>query len=150
MLMRLFRRKIPTGFDFRVKLGALDARLYAQALKHLQLAAWYFDTSPTYYVNHIHNFNHVLWHFALRQHGIIPATMKWRHSMGQLANPAAKNKFPTMAAVFDKCRIARNTNFSSHPMDDKRNRFTRQVTYPERDSIKSQLKAAYREFMATA
>lgn len=150
ILVTLFQVRIPTVFDFRVKLRTLDARLYTQALKHLQLAAWYFDTSPTYFVNHIHNFNHVLWHFALRQHGIIPATMKWQHSMGQLTNPAAKKKFPTMAAVFDKCRIARNTNLSSHPMDEKRKRFSRDVSYPERDSIKAQLRAAYREFMVEA
>jgi hypothetical protein len=76
--------------------------------------------------------------------------MKWQYSMGQLTNPAAKGKFPTMAAVFDMCRIARNTNLSSHPMDDRRNRFTRAVTYPERDSLKAKLKAAYREFMTKA
>lgn len=68
--------------------------------------------------------------------------------MGWLNNPVAKTRFPTMAAVIDKCRVMRNTNLSSHPMDDKRRRFTKMVTYPQRDYIRSQLRAAYHEFMA--
>lgn len=147
ILRVIFRARIPAGFDFRASFAALDVRWYTQALKHLQLAAWYVDTSPTYFVNHINNFNHVLWHFALRKHGLIPPSMQWKHSMGQLSNPSAKAMFPTMAAVFDKCRVMRNTNLSSHPMDDKANRFTKRVEYHERDYIKSQLKAAYAEFM---
>lgn len=147
LLRGLFNVRIAAGFDFRANFASIDARWYAQALRHLQLAAWYIDTSPTYFVNHIHNFNHVLWHFALRKNHLIPPHMQWKHSMGQLSNPSARAKFPTMAAVFDKSRVMRNTNLSSHPMDDRRNRFTKLVTYSERDYIKSLLKAAYAEFM---
>ncbi len=146
-LLRVLFNVPARGFDFRSAFASVDRRWYAQALRHLQLAAWYVDTSPTYFANHIHNFNHVLWHFALRKHGVIPATMPWKYSMGQLTNPAAKARFPTMTAVFDKCRVLRNTNLSSHPMDDKRSRFTKLVTYGQRNYIRSQLRAAYREFM---
>lgn len=147
LLREMLRLKIPPGFDFRSTLGTMDAKLYAQALKHLRRAEWYVDTSPSYFVNHIHNFNHVLLHFALRKHNLVSTTLKWRDYMGQLQSLAIKNMFPTMAVAFDACRVARNTNLASHPMDDRRNRFTKSVTYRERDRIKSQLKAAYAEFM---
>ena len=147
LLREMLKLKIPPGFDFRSALGSMDARLYAQALKHLRMAEWYVDTSPSYFVNHIHNFNHVLLHFALRKHNLVSTRVKWKDYMGQLQSRAIKNMFPTMAVAFDACRVARNTNLASHPMDDRRNRFTKSVTYPERDQIKSKLKAAYAEFM---
>ncbi|GEM_PF-4441973 len=149
LLRELFAVRIPAGFDFRSTFAAVDVRWYALALRHLQMAAWYADTSPTHFVSHIHNFNHVLWHFALVKHRLVLSSMLWKHSMGQLSNRSAIARFPTMSAVFDKCRVMRNTNLSSHPVDDKRNRFTRLVTYRDRDYIKAQLKSAYREFMTT-
>ena len=150
LLVDMLRLRISPGFDFRSTFGSMDAKLYAQALKHLRKAEWYVDTSPTYFVNHIHNFNHVLLHFALRKHGLVSTALKWKDLMGQLTHPAVKNMFPTMAVAFDACRRARNTNLASHPMDDRHNRFTKSVTYGERDRIKSQLKAAYAEFMRKA
>jgi len=148
LLKAIFGLTPVLSFDFSTELRSVDPRWYRLALRHLQLAAWYVETSPTYFVNHIHNFNPVLWHHALRKHGIMPSTTKWTNTMTFLTASAAKTKFPKMASAFDQCRVMRNTNLSSHPMDDKLGRGTRLVTYEQRNRIRHQLRAAYSEFVA--
>lgn len=151
LLVRIFRVKIPEGFDFRAKLGQLNPDLYNRALRHLQLASWYLHTHPTYFINHIHNFNHVLLHFALHNGNFVSTPpLRWRHTFGQLVpnkNPQFLSVFPAVASVFRECSKARNTNLSSHPFDDSHYRFTKQVTYEQRDALISKLRVAYTEFM---
>ncbi len=151
LLSRLFGVKIPGGFDFRKKFALINTDLYNRALRHLQLASWYFDTYPTYFINHIHNFNHVLLYFALHNGNFIAnPPLQWKHIFGQIApnqNTAFASAFPAVSSVFRECSKARNTNLSSHPYDDKYSRFTKLVSYGERDELKSKLKVAYREFM---
>jgi hypothetical protein len=153
-LTKLFNVRIPQGFDFRTKLNTVNTDLYNKALRHLQLASWYFDTYPTYFVNHINNFNHVLLYFALVNGNYVPnPPLKWKNTFSYIvANPATvfMNTFPAITTVFNECRKARNANLSSHPYDDRYSRFTKLVTYDERDRVKSKLKVAYKEFMAKA
>jgi len=51
-------------------------------------------------------------------------------------------------SLLTPCLSSRNTNLSSHLYDDQYSRFTKLVTYGERDNLKSKLKVAYREFIA--
>ncbi len=150
LLRYLFGVRIPKGYDFRVKLNNFDNKLYGQALRQLQLASWYFDTSPTHAVNYIHNFNHVLWYYTLHKHKLVQPTMPWKNIWGQVTNKTVISQFPTMTKAFENCRVARNTNVSSHPMDDRRKRLTKLVTYKERDRLRAQLRAAYSEFIQKA
>lgn len=154
LLVRIFRVKISKGFNFRSKLGTLNPQLYNRALRQLQLASWYLHTHPTYFVNHVHNFNHVLLHFALHSGNFIPKPpLKWKYTFGELApnrNPNFVSAFPATANVFRECSKARNTNLSSHPFDDSHSRFTKLVTYEQRDKLISKLRVAYTEFMAKA
>jgi len=151
LLVHIFRVKMSKGFDFRAKLGQLNPDLYNRALRHLQLASWYLHTHPTYFVNHIHNFNHVLLHFALHNGNFVSAPpLKWKYTFGEIVpnkNPHFSSVFPAVANVFRECSKARNTNLSSHPFDDSRYRFTKQVTYEQRDALISKLRVAYTEFM---
>lgn len=150
LLARMFRVKTPLGFDFRIKLGLFDPALYERALRHLQLASWYVHTHPTHFVNYIHNFNHVLLHFVLHKGNFVSKPIPWKHTFGQLNNAQFKTTFPTLAHVFHLCSQARNTNLSSHPYDEVHSRFTKLVTYPQQGKLISQLRAAYKEFIAKA
>ena len=146
----MFRVRIPPGYDFRAVFLTQNSRLYGQAFRSLTRASWYYETSPTHFINYIHNFNHVLWHFALIKHQLVPSSMTWQALMGQFNNPGILSRFPTMAHIFDQTRAARNTNLGSHPYADRVKKFTKMVTFQERDKLKSQLKSAYEEFVQNA
>ncbi|MFC2038853.1 hypothetical protein ACFLUG_03690, partial [Chloroflexota bacterium] len=154
LLSQIFRFKIPVGTDFRAKLGQLNPALYNRALRHLQLASWYLHTHPTYFVNHIHNFNHVLLHFVLHNGNYVAIPpLRWTKTFGEIRpnnNRAFERAFPSVANVFRECAQMRNSNLSSHPFDDRHSRFTKQVPYNLQSTIISKLRVAYKEFIALA
>ena len=153
LLRRLFRLNVPTSFDFRKKLDSLPPGLYVKALIHLRLAARYVDTSPTHFVNQIHNFNHLLLHFVLHKGTYTATPVKWQYTFGQIqpgSNPLFQRAFPTITNVFLECSQLRNTNEESHPFDSRHSRFSKLVTYPQRDRLISKQRAAFQEFVAKA
>ena len=153
LLGRIFRIKIPAGFNFRTKLNLMDPKHYSGALRYLQMASWYVNTSPTYFVNHIHNFNHVLLFFLLNHHKFVSKPVAWRYTFRELSpgkNATFSAAFPTIVNVFSACGRARNVNLSSHPYDELRSRYSKLVTYPERNRLIALLRAAYKEFIAKA
>ena len=90
-------------------------------------------------------FNHVLLHFVLHNKNLVPKPVKWKYSFGEL-NPVKNTQLiaslPTLAYAFKSCSQARNANLPNHLWNEYRSRFNRYVTYPERDKIMSQLRAA--------
>lgn len=150
LLRRYIKLPIQPNYDFRRKLASLQNMLYEKALSHLRIALRYIDTNPTYFVNNMHNVNHLLLHYALHKGGYVSRAIPLRDTfreLGPRGNSRFQGDFPGVTTVFREWAKARNTNRSSHPYDDVHRRFARWITYKTRDRLLSNLRTAYKEFM---
>lgn len=132
---------LPTGYSFR---RVLNKGQYKQALLHLNMAEGGFATNRSLWVTQMDNMNQILLFVTYRQLGM---RVSYPNTFGSLSSALLRGRFPSVAAVFQRCHDARLQNPVPHAYSSLLGEFSRDIKPSMRDRLCGQLKVAYQEFV---
>lgn len=132
---------LPSGYSFR---RVLNKRQYKQALLHLNMAEGGFAVNRSLWATQMDNMNQILLFVAYRQLGL---NISYPNVFASLSSTLLRGRFPSVAAVFQRCHDARLQNPVPHAYSRLLGAFSRDIKPSMRDRLCKELKVAYQEFV---
>jgi hypothetical protein len=141
ILQHRYELNLPAGFSFR---RVFSRRQYKQALLHLNMAEGGFATNRSLWVTQMDNFDQIILTVLYAKLGI---QVTRGDEFGSLSSRKLRNRFPSLAAVFQKCHDLRLSNPIPHPYSRLLGTYSRDIKPREREDLTTGLKVAYQELI---
>jgi retron-type reverse transcriptase len=141
ILRHRYRLNLPAGFSFR---RVFNRSQYKQALRQLNMAEGGFATNRSLWVTQMDNFDQIILIVLYKELGIpVPGGDEF----GSLSSRTLKNRFPSVAAAFQKCHELRSSNPVPHAYSRLLGTYSRDIKPRERDDLTADLRSAYQELI---